>query len=121
MNNVEQLSKDYLAHYGILGMKWGKRKSRTSGRAKSSKKKRAKKVDPVKNMSDYDLRQKINRIQMEKQYRQLTKKEVSPGRKFVQDVLVGAAKQTATNYTATYMSKGVEKLLGVKIEKKKKK
>ena len=36
-------------------------------------------------MSDSELRNYINRMQMERQYAQLTAKEVSPGKKFVKD------------------------------------
>ena len=65
----------------------------------------------VKNMSDDELRKRINRLQMEKQYSQLTKKETSAGRKFVQDVVVNATKQTASNYVSKYMTKGIESLI----------
>ena len=64
--------------------------------------------DEIKKMSDSELRSKINRLQMEKQYKQLTSSEISVGRKFVQDVLTNAAKQTATNYVSKYMTKGID-------------
>lgn len=94
-----------LQHHGILGMKWGVRRTpeqlaRASGKRGSS--------DEIKKMSDSELRSKINRLQMEKQYKQLTSSEISVGRKFVQDVLTNAAKQTATNYVSKYMTKGID-------------
>ncbi len=64
--------------------------------------------DEIKKMSDSELRSKINRLQMEKQYKQVTSSEISVGRKFVQDVLTNAAKQTATNYVSKYMTKGID-------------
>ena len=38
-------------------------------------------------MSDSELRNYINRMQMERQYAQLTATEVSPGKKFVKEVI----------------------------------
>ena len=70
-----------------------------------------KNANPVKSMSDAELRQKLNRIQMEKQYSQLSKKDISAGQKFVSDVFMNAAKQTATNYASKYMTKGVDALI----------
>lgn len=68
---------DFLEHYGVPGMKWGKRKNRSSGSDSSNvKPARTKKTKPVKadvkKMSDKELRDKINRMQMEQQYAKLT-------------------------------------------------
>ncbi|CAK7008341.1 MAG: hypothetical protein EUB_01592 [Eubacterium sp.] len=65
----------------------------------------------VKSMSDAELRQKINRLQMEKQYSKLTQKERSAGQKFVKDVFTNAAQQTASKYVSQYMNKGVDALI----------
>ena len=112
---------DELYHHGIKGMKWGIRRSRAQlGYSSSPRKtkKQAQKVsskqqrrNEMKKMSDAELRNRINRIQMEKQYMQLTEPQLSPGKKFVKDVLTNAAKQTVTNYTAKYMTKGMEALM----------
>lgn len=46
-----------------------------------------KKENPTKGMSDKELRRRINRLQMEKQYKQLTAKEKSKGVKIAGSVL----------------------------------
>ena len=96
-----------LYHYGILGMKWGVRRKRN----KSSNVEVVTKKKSISELSDAELRQIINRHQMEKQYAQITAKEKSAGAKFVSDVLTNAAKQTATSYTAKYMAKGMDTLI----------
>ena len=93
-------------HYGVLGMKWGVRRKRKSNVEVVQTKKR-----PISEISDAELRQIINRHNMEKQYAQITAKEKSAGAKFVTDVLTNAAKQTATTYTAKYMAKGMDALI----------
>lgn len=117
-------NEEMLQHYGILGMKWGVRRTpaqltRANGRAgKTESSDEIKKMsDKIKNMSDSELRSKINRLQMEKQYKQLSRPVISVGRKFVQDVLTNAAKQTATSYVSKYMTKGVDAAIKIAIGK----
>lgn len=73
--------------------------------------KKPKKESATKSMSDAELRQRINRLQMEKQYAQLTAKEKSVGKKMVNEILTNAAKQTATSYVSKAMSKGVDEII----------
>lgn len=71
-----------LRHYGILGMKWGRRKAstktisnkqprekRSSGESKPTPKKRG-----VRHMTNTELQARIRRLQLEQQYAQLTRK-----------------------------------------------
>lgn len=117
------MNEKELKHYGVLGMRWGVRKGRnqTSGSRRSVKKsssendhddyKKTHTKKSFKTMSDSELRNRINRLQMEKQYAQLTAKDKSVGAKFVSDVLREAAKNTASKYVSKYMSKGVDTLI----------
>lgn len=110
-----------LYHYGVKGMKWGVRryqnkdgslkpagKKRRRGEDAHSDYQRAHTKKSVKNMSDKELRDRINRIQMEKQYSQLTKREKSAGEKFVNGVLMASATAIATKYTKQYAGDAVE-------------
>lgn len=110
LTHGEELSEDFLAHYGVLGMKWGKRKGSSGSSIKSSKK--SKKNPKASTLSDAELRQRINRLQMEKQYKQLTTKDRSTASKFVGDVVRESAKQTASSYVTKYMKTGVDAGIG---------
>lgn len=94
-------------HYGVKGMKWGVRRTPAQLGHKPKGPSKAQRRAEVKSMSDTELRNRINRIQMEKQYMQLTEPQLSPGKKFIKDVVTNAAKQTATNYVAKFMQSGI--------------
>lgn len=128
-----------LAHYGILGMKWGVRRSpaelaRARGTkkgssssseakttAKSSKKKEATSEDSkpktksVSEMSEAELREKISRLELEKRYRDLAKSAVpAPSKKgsdFVKRVLEKSGENIATQLTTYVMGKLVNEAL----------
>lgn len=100
-----------LYHYGIKGMKWGIRRTPAQLGHRPAKPTTSQRKSEMKKMSDTELRNRINRIQMERQYMQLTAPEVSAGKKFVKDVMINAAKQTVTSYVAKYMNKGVEAVI----------
>ena len=102
---------DEMYHHGIKGMKWGIRRTPAQLGHRPAKPTTSQRKSEMKKMSDTELRNRINRIQMEKQYMQLTAPEVNAGKKFVKDVLVNAAKQTATSYVSKYMNKGLEAVM----------
>ena len=126
--------QNVLVHHGVKGQKWGVRRTPEQlGHAPSKKRKfsikirskndgkkqsesRSKDSEPtkkktVKDMSDDEIRQIINRIELERKYSQLTAKQKSKGRKVVESILAESAKKTATKYTSKAMDKVVENLL----------
>jgi hypothetical protein len=104
-----------LKHHGIKGMQWGRRRYQNhDGSLTPAGKQRygdGYDDDPVSRLSDQELRNRINRINMERQYRDLTKRQKSAGEKFVTDVLLQAGKNVAAEYTAKYMKQGIESIL----------
>ena len=106
-----------LSHYGVPGMKWGVRKDgRPQGysnngfnisKNKSKKTIGSKKSKAIKKMSDAELNSKINRIQKERQYKDLTATKIQRAKKLVSKVLATAVVAVAT--TAT--QKAIKKIL----------
>lgn len=67
----------------------------------------------IKDMSDEELRAVVNRLNMEKMYRQLQPEQVSAGKKFankvMNDVVAPAATEVGKNMLKDYMTKAVKK------------
>ena len=75
-----------LKHYGVKGMRWGVRRKRVHH--EDYQKAHSKKS--IREMSDKELRERNNRLQMEQQYAQLTKKK-NRGKQVVTAIIAGAA------------------------------
>ena len=78
------MDNNYLQHYGVLGMRWGVRRSRSGSSSSGKRSKKSKPaVDPsykkahskkkVKYMSDNELREVNKRLNLEKNYSDLTR------------------------------------------------
>lgn len=118
------MDNNYLQHYGILGMKWGVRRSKNQ-LAKSSKTRRSKtdnwsddakevsklKKKKVSEMTNAELRKFNERMNLERQYSQLTQKEKNAGAKFCSDLLRETGKEIAKAYISKYAKQGIEALI----------
>lgn len=82
--NLKPLTKetgelDILAHYGIKGMRWGVRRVDPSGKSSKKeeesedyKKSREQKARPTSSLSNNELKNLNNRLQLEKTYKEVT-------------------------------------------------
>ena len=96
------MENNSLSHYGIRGMRWGVRRYQNSDGTYTSIGKKRKRQDTahedyinahskksVESMSNAELKARNNRLQMEQQYANLTRK-TSSGKKAVQMFIKGA-------------------------------
>lgn len=118
-----------LYHFGIKGMKWGiRRYQNKDGSLTSAGKKRysdsSSVNDGIKDLTDQELRDRINRLNLEKQYRDLTtpsgQKQVSRGKQFVTSVLETSGKNIATQLVTYGMGTAVNKIFKANIVNPKK-
>lgn len=96
-----------LKHHGVLGMHWGiRRKSRpvSSEHVKASVLKRK----SVSELSNEDIKFLTNRLQLEKQYKDLKKSNMSAGEKFVSETISNVGKQLLQTYLEKAITTGVK-------------
>ena len=113
------MDSNELYHYGVLGMKWGVRRAQNRVSRIGKKAKRGNwsddaksaaeiKTKNVKQMSNAELRKLNERTRLENEYKNLNKRKVSSGEKFVTEVIKDSSKEIAKDYTKKYMRKGIK-------------
>ena len=107
--DYEENYDDFLQHYGVLGMKWGKRKARSTSssnkKPKSTKNTTTSKPKPKqtqRELSDEELRAVINRMRLEREYADLQYRASSRAK--VENVVktVGTAALLTTSVVKIY-------------------
>ena len=88
----KMINEEELMHYGVMGMRWGvRRASKRSGGSKKNKKKKAyRQPQKKRRMSNKELNARVKRMQLEKQYRDLTN-DLTPKTKSKMEKLISTA------------------------------
>lgn len=122
---------EYLAHYGVKGMKWGVRKDRQGNSAKRISSKTSSKISKSmtkrktktakgsrsatnknrRELSDSELNDLIGRLEKERKLKTLLDNDVAPGKTFVRTVMTDAGKQALTTVAKGAMLYGVKATL----------
>lgn len=94
---------DELQHHGIKGQKWGVRRFQnadgsltTAGKQRASATKKRTDAKNRETLTNAQLKQKIERLQLEKQLRELTNAEVNSGRVYAQKILKDVGSKVLT-------------------------
>lgn len=108
MEVTTMIKSNELAHYGILGMKWGRRKgnTKTSSSPKSRHHEdylRAHTRESYKSMSTKRLKEVNDRLQAEKTYKELTTKQKKKGKNWVTNTLKNVGSQQLGNALNKYV------------------
>jgi hypothetical protein len=99
----------YLEHHGVKGQKWGVRRDGSNGGITKFKGK-------AKTLTDAELNARIKRLETEKRYKELNKKQVSVGMKHVNEVLVHIGKESAKKFGVSAVGVGTKLALNKKFK-----
>lgn len=113
-----------LYHYGVLGMKWGVKRDRKTTSSNTSKTKPKSKRVPSEDhleakrlkkkklyeMTNKELETLNRRMQLEQNYKNLNRQQISRGEKFVTDILTEVGKETAKGIVKSGVKTGMNAL-----------
>lgn len=112
--------EEQLKHYGIPGMKWGRRKGKAAlkkvnppkrGASEDYKKAASIRKKKIHQMSNAELRTLNERLQLERSFKDLSAKDISPGRKFAQDIIREVGKDLIKEPIKTGVKIGISKAM----------
>jgi hypothetical protein len=123
---MSQETEDVLKHYGVVGMKWGKRKGKssvatsTTPRAPAHKDAADAKVFKTKaktsgtdSLSNAEMKKLIERMNLEQQYSRLNPSSRSTGQKLAKDILGNTGKQLASEYAKSLAKSAIKSAIKV--------
>lgn len=128
------METDALTHHGIKGMKWGVRKSQTVARAKSKrsgkhfigmldtlyktrvstigKKVVGEKREDVSSLTNKDLRERVERLKLNKEYEKLTRSSIESGAARLSRAAAASLLSLSVTAVTKIAKKNLDKVLG---------
>lgn len=114
-------AEDFIKHFGIPGMKWGRRRGKGGASFVSTEPNGAGEVRSTRpntlHLSNSQLQTRIARLKLENDYSALTKPAPKASRKFINSVLGDSGKKVATKYASEYAIKGIDKAIAAALVK----
>jgi hypothetical protein len=100
---------DFVKHHGVKGMHWGVRKSQSASptaRTKFSK--------SPKKLTNDELKRRIARMETEKRYNELNRRDISAGEKLASEILTNVGRTAVTTVATGAALYGVKLALNAK-------
>ncbi|MET0786504.1 MAG: hypothetical protein ABWY25_07360 [Paenisporosarcina sp.] len=91
---MNQTVKEFIEHHGVKGMRWGVRKKRNDSAFRDRN--RTTYGKSPKKLSSAELEKRIRRMEAEKRYNDLNKRDVSKGEQIAAEILTNSGKKVAT-------------------------
>lgn len=116
------MSSNELTHHGIKGMRWGVRRYQNKDRSltPAGEKLKSKSLHEdyikshtrksSKSMSDAELRSRINRLEMERKYTQLSTERINKGKAYVNKSIKALGSVAALTTTAINVYNNIDKI-----------
>ena len=116
------MSSNELAHHGIKGMRWGVRRyqNKDGSLTPAGEKRKSESLheDYIKahtrksrkSMSDAELRSRINRLEMERKYTQLSTERINKGKAYVNKSMKALGSVAALTTTAINIYNNIDKI-----------
>lgn len=116
------MQEEIIYHHGVKGQKWGVRRYQNedgsltpAGKKRYSedldsevKESRKQDVKNRRTLSDSELEAKIKRLKMERELKNLTEEDISPGKKATKEILSSAGKKVLSAAAAGAFAYGVK-------------
>lgn len=109
--------KEFLAHHGVKGMKWGVRRKSGPATAEASQKSSAKaqaKKEGIQTLSNKELQDAVNRMNLEQQFKRLSVNEKPVVSRFISSTLLEIGKREVTAAAQRKVASTIAKKVAVK-------
>jgi hypothetical protein len=99
---------DFIDHFGTKGMRWGVRKDRSGGGTPSRQTDRTTFGKSPKQLTNAELERRIKRMDTEKRYNELNKRDISAGEKLATEIITNVGRSVVTTVATGAILFGVK-------------